>query len=255
MVNLSAIENSLIWGNLRNLIDFNSVTVSNDLSIVGTISGQFPVNDFHPIFLEVPKSNKKFHMSGRRNFSQVFVDDNPRWVPRRIICLPNYENDKKADTECLKSIIEQWEKSLIPEDIPCIALGINITGYNSDGREQQYVTVLLTWASQKTRVLQLDWFEGPLDDCITPEWYLQVSEIVNIKKALKKIRKLFKLPLNLKKPFFSIYSIPSCLVSSLQTKWEESNIAGWRYQLSYYNQKTWMLALESILEKINSIFS
>ncbi|MFX0210518.1 MAG: hypothetical protein ACFFDT_31350, partial [Candidatus Hodarchaeota archaeon] len=175
-MSLSATETSLIWGNLRNLIDFNSVIVSRDLSLVGTISGQFPVIDFHPIFLEVPKSHKKFNLSGRKNFSQVFIDTNLRLVTRRIISLPNYENDKNANIECLKSIIQLWEKALIPEEIPCIALGVNIRGQNSDGREGQYVVVLLTWANQKTRILELDWFEGPLDDCITPEWYLQVSE-------------------------------------------------------------------------------
>jgi hypothetical protein len=255
LVILSAIEASLIWGNLRNLIDFNSVKIPSDLSLVGTISGQFPVSDFHPIYLEVPKSHKKFNMYGRKNFSQVFIDRDLGWVPRRIVTLPNYENDKNADTECLKSIIQLWERVLIPEEIPCIALGVNITGQNSDGREGQYVTVLLIWENQKTRILELDWFEGPLDDCITPEWYLQVSEIMNIKKALIKMRKLFKIPPNWENSLFSIYSIPSCLGSSLQTKWEESNVVGWRYQLSYHDHETWMRALESILEQINAIFS
>ncbi|UCE12418.1 MAG: hypothetical protein JSV04_09495, partial [Candidatus Heimdallarchaeota archaeon] len=140
MVSLSVTETSLIWGNLRNLIDFKSVNILSDLSLVGTISGQFPVNDFHPIFLEVPKSNTKFNISARKNFSQVFADRNLGWVPRRIVSLPKYENDKNI--ECLKPIIDLWERALIPEEIPCIALGVNITGQNSDGREGQYVTVL-----------------------------------------------------------------------------------------------------------------
>ncbi|MFX0051713.1 MAG: hypothetical protein ACFE8U_10530 [Candidatus Hermodarchaeota archaeon] len=254
MVSLSTIETSLIWGNLRNLIDFNSVKVLSNMSLVGTISGQFPVSDFHPIFLEVPKSHKKLNMSGRKNFSQVYIEKNLGWVPRRIVSLPNYENDKNVETECLKSIIQLWETALIPEEIPCIALGVNITGQNSDGRERQYVVVLLIWENQKTRILELDWFEGPLDDCITPEWYLQVSEIMNIKKSLIKMRKIFKIPPNLKNPLFLIYSIPPCLGSSLQTKWEESNIAGWKYQLSFHNHEASMRALESLLEQIHALF-
>ncbi|MFX0174521.1 MAG: hypothetical protein ACFE9L_21800 [Candidatus Hodarchaeota archaeon] len=255
MVSLSTIESSLIWGNLRNLIDFNSVKVLSELSLVGTFSGQFPVNDFHPIFLEVPKSHRKLNMSGRKNFSQVFIDKNLGWVPQRIVTLPNYENDTNVDTECLKSIIREWERALIPEEIPCIALGVNITGQNTDGRERQYVAVLLIWVNQKTRILELDWFEGPLDDCITPEWYLQVSEIMNIKKSLTMMKKFFKMPPNLKNPLFSIYCIPTCLGSSLQTKWEESNITGWRYQLSYHDHEVSMRALESLLEQILALFS
>ena len=255
MFSLSAIETSLIWGNLRNLIDFNSITVPSDLSLVSTIPGEFPVYNFHPIFLEIPKTLKKFNISGRKNFSQAFIDKTLRWLPRRIVSLPTYENDKDTDLKCLKSIIQMWERALIPEEIPCIALGVNITGQNSDGREGQYVTVLLIWANQKTRILQLDWFEGPLDDCITPEWYLQVSEIMNIRKALIKIRKLFIMPPNWENPLFSIYSIPPCLGCSVQNKWEESNLVGWRYKLSYHEHKKWMKALESIFAEIQALFS
>ena len=255
MFSLSAIETSLIWGNLRNLIDFNSITVPSDLSLVSTTLGEFPVNNFHPIFLEVPKSLKKFNISGRKNFSQDFIDKTLGWLPRRIVSLPNYENDKDADPECLKSIIQQWERALIPEEIPCIALGVNITGQNSDGREGQYVTVLLIWANQKTRILELDWFEGPLDDCITPEWYLQVSEIMNFRKALIRMRKILKMPPNWENPLFSIYSIPPCLGCSIQNKWEESNHVGWRYKLSFREHEMWTKALESILTQIQALFS
>ncbi|MFX0124654.1 MAG: hypothetical protein ACFFAE_13560 [Candidatus Hodarchaeota archaeon] len=255
MLSLSATETSLIWGNLRNLIDFNSITVPSDLCLVSTIPGEFPVYDFHPIFLEIPRSLKKFNMSGRKNFSQLFIDRDLGWRPRRIVSLPNYENDKDTNPECLKSIIQLWEKALIPEEIPCIALGVNITGQNSDGREGQYVTVLLIWANQKTRILELDWFEGPLDDCITPEWYLQVSEIMNVKKGLTKMEKCLTMPSNWENPLFSIYSIPPCLDCSLKNKWEESNLVGWRYKLSYHEYEMCMDALESILTQIKLIFT
>ena len=255
MFTLSAIETSLIWGNLRNLIDFDSLIIPSDLSLVSTTPGVFPVNNFHPIFLEVPKSLKKFDISGRKNFSQIFIEKNLGWLPRRIISLPKYENDKNADPECLKSIIQLWERALIPEEIPCIGLGVNITGQNSDGRESQYVTVLLIWANQKTRILELDWFEGPLDDCITPEWYLQVSEIMNLRNALNRMRKILKMPLNLENPLFSIYSIPPCLGRSVQNKWEESDHAGWRYKFSFHKHEKWTKALESILSQIHALFS
>ncbi len=255
LFNLSASETSLIWGNLRNLIDFKSITVPTDLSLVSTIPGEFPINNFHPIFLEVPKSLKKFNISGRKNFSQAFIDKNLRWLPRRIVSLPNYENGKDADLECLKSIIQQWERTLIPEEIPCIALGVNITGQNSDGREGQYVAVLLIWVNQKTRILELDWFEGPLDDCITPEWYLQVSEIMNMKKAFIRMKKLFKMPPNWENPLFSIYCIPPCLGCSLKNKWEEANLVGWSYKLSYHQYEMWMKAIELILTQIKTLFS
>lgn len=253
--NYSTVETSLIWGNLRNLVDFDSIKISNDLSLLGTIPGEFPVRNFHPIFLEVPKSLSKFNMFGRKNFSRVFTNEDLGWSPRRIVSLPNYVNDKFVDTDCLKLMIQQWEKALIPEEIPCIAIGINITGQNSDRREGQYVAVLLIWSNPKARVLELDWFEGPLDDCIVPEWYLRVSEIMNPRKALDKMKKLFKIPPNWENSLYSIYCIPSCLGSSLQTKWEEYNSVGWKYQLSFQDHKIWMKALESILDQIKAIIS
>ena len=255
LINLSDAETSLIWGNLRNLMDFTTIKVPGNLSLVGTILGEFPVNSYHPIFLETPKSFEKFDLSGRKNFSQAFIKDNLGWSSRRIVTLPQYENDERTKSECLRSIIQYWESALIPEEIPCIAFGVNVSGYNSDGREGQYVAVLLLWPNKTARILELDWFEGPLDDCITPEWYLQVSEIMNLNKATIKMKKLFKIPPNWENLLFSLYTVPSCLGSSLPTKQKESPFVGWQYEWSYYDHQIWMKALMSILEQINSLFT
>ena len=255
LINLSTTNVSLIWGSLRNIIDFSSIKVPGNLSLVGTILGEFPVDNYHPIFLETPKSFKKFDLSGRKNFSQAYVKGSLGWSSRRITKLPLYENDGEVNNECLKSIIQCWESALIPEEIPCIALGVNISGFNSDGREGQYVTVLLLWSNKKARILELDWFEGPLVDCITPEWYLQVSDIMSLNKAMRKMKQLFKRPPNWKNLLFSLYTVPSCLGSLLQGKRKDSPYIGWQYEWSYYDHQIWIMALISILGRINSLFN
>ena len=255
MMNLSATEVSLIWGNLRNLIDFTSIIVPGNISLVGTVLGEFPVNNYHPIYLETPKSFEKFDLSGRKNFSQAYINGNLSWSSRRITSLPKYENDENANNKCLRSILQCWENTLIPEEIPCIALGINVSGYDSDGREGQYVAVLLLWSIRTARILELDWFEGPLEDCITPEWYLKVSELMDLNKAIGKMKTLFKIPPNWENLLFSLYTLPSCIGSSLLTERKESPFVGWKYEWSYYDHQLWMEALLSILEKITSLFT
>ena len=67
METLSDADISLIWGNLRNLIDFNSKKIPGEIWLADTTTGEFPVNSFHPIFLEIPRSHKKIDISGRSN--------------------------------------------------------------------------------------------------------------------------------------------------------------------------------------------
>ena len=169
---------SLIWGNLRNHLDFSSVSIPTLIALTGTAIGEFPVDDYHPIFLEIPKNEFKVDFSGRFNNNYNSGLEKTVWHQKRIIPLPIYEiNDDIVDIDTLELLTHSWSHSLVPEDIPFITLSIKVKGSYCDEREGQYVFVLLVWPDDTARILELDWFEGPVEDCITPEWSIQVYTV------------------------------------------------------------------------------
>ncbi len=254
METLSEADISLLWGNLRNLIDFNSRKVPGEIWLADTITGEFPVDSFHPIFLEVPRSRKKMDISGRSNTAQrgYHTDD---WFFRRIVTLPIYETTDSMDIKWLESIVRSWERALVPEDIPWLALAFRCMGQYSNKREAQYTVVLLLWANHVARILELEWFEGPLDDCITPEWYISSSELVNPQKAFLILKNLCSKALNWENLFFSIYTIPACLGNTFQGKKRETNRKDWKNKWVYDDHQTAILDLEEGLEKIRKIIA
>ncbi|MFX1535517.1 MAG: hypothetical protein ACFFDI_14925 [Promethearchaeota archaeon] len=255
METLETSDTALIWGVLRNIIDFNSVSIPGEISLVGTTPGEFPVDDFHPIFLEVSKSRKKIDLSGRANFITAVRYNNVSWFSKRIIALPVYESRANVDIDCLKQIFQSWEQALIPEDIPCIALAIKVLGRYSKTRDGEFIVVLLLWASNVARIFELDWFEGPLEDCISPEWYISVSELMNPLKAFEKMKELCSQVLNWKNTSFTFYTIPECLGALLKGKRTKTNRKDWKSEWSYSNQTTLLIDLENILGKIGKIIA
>ncbi|UCH31608.1 MAG: hypothetical protein JSV05_09000 [Candidatus Bathyarchaeota archaeon] len=245
---------SLVWSHLRNLVDFDTVEIPNDIALTGTALGMFPVNSFHPIYLEVPRNRKKQDISGRANFRGPNSTNRIDWRFIRVVSLPIYKvANSSMSIDCFKSLFQSWRNSLIPEDIPCLALAINLTGRYCDEREGQYAVVLLVWPDNATRLLELDWFEGPLEDCITPEWYIRSSEWLSFETAFIKLKNICSNSPFLKNPIFSMFLNPSCLGSGFQGEKAETNSSCWEYEWIYYDQADLIKDLELILEKIEQI--
>ncbi|MFX1514129.1 MAG: hypothetical protein ACFFCQ_16250 [Promethearchaeota archaeon] len=245
---------SLIWGNLRNLIDFNSKKIPREIWLADSTTGEFPINSFHPIFLEIPRSHKKIDISGRSN-TPFRRKSTINWFHRRIVTLPIYETSDQMDIKCLESIVLSWERALIPEDIPWLALAFSCVGQYSNMREAQYLVVLLLWANHVARILELEWFEGPLEDCITPEWYISSSELMNPQTAFLKLKDRCLQAINWINPSFTIYTIPSCLGSSFQGKRRENNRKDWKYEWIYNDHRVALTDLEVVLEKVEEIIT
>jgi len=94
MIEVSEINFSSIWGNLRNIIDFSKFEIPGKIKIIGSVKGEFPVDSYNSCFLEIPLGKAKFNLEGRRNYLQV-KQNNLNWKKRRIIQLPVYSSSNK----------------------------------------------------------------------------------------------------------------------------------------------------------------
>ncbi|MHA2272034.1 MAG: hypothetical protein ACXACI_09245 [Candidatus Hodarchaeales archaeon] len=247
------IDLSLIWGNLRNLVDFKTLEIPIEIVLTGTVAGTFPVNSYHPIFLEIPKDGKKMDVSGRSGYISATNTNTPNWRPLRIVPLPIYKTvEDSLSLNSLKWVFESWQNSLIPDDIPCLALAINTTGNYSDIRESQQIVVLLIWADCTARILKLDWFEGPLEDCISPEWYLSSSEWLSLENAFAQLKNIYSRSLSLINPIFSMFIMPSCLGQAFQGEKREIN-GTWECEWIYRDQSDLKNDIELIFKEIDHI--
>ncbi len=245
---------SLIWGTLRNLIDFDSIDILQPFSLVGTVQGRFPVDSFHPIFLEIPRNNNKMDISGRSNNIFVSKSNQAQWQKRRIVPLPEFREQKNLNLLSLRNILQYWDQAFIPNEIPCISIATTIKGgYSSEGRIGQYSVVFLIWPNFTARILELDWFEGPLDDCITPEWYIRTSELMTLKNAKKIMSKLHTNPPSWDKSVFSLFTIPSCLSINLHGQKENTDLEGWRCNWTYINYSKFKSDLNLTLGELEKL--
>jgi len=195
--NFTARNFPLIWGHLRNIVDFENVVIPRSVRLVGTVCGEFPVDAYFPVFLEIAKEHKREDLSGRFNCSgsnagQALYSN--YWHPVRSIPLPLFEVDSDSSMQKLREdysqLLEEWQNSSIPDNLPCAAVSLKIHGNYCDEREAQRIVVLLVYPDCISRLMFLDFFEGAMDDCISPEWYLSVSKLMSIDDAIQKITEI-----------------------------------------------------------------
>jgi hypothetical protein len=244
----------LTW-NLRNIVDTPSKTTSDGFGLIGTKAGEYPIDDWEPYYLEIPQNNgTKKDLNGRmnKNFNQGLRDT--RWNLRRIVSLPEYVNSENADLEVLKLIVKYWKEIHIPDDIPVLAIAVKCKGNYSDVREAQCVQVLLIWNDGTSRITTMEWFEGPLEDCITPEWYIKTTGLLSFDDAIPKMRNICNSS-NWSNPVYSILTLPSNLVRDLRLKAIGSPYGQWNMEMRYRDHSILMKDLDRIFYKIRKIFS
>lgn len=242
----------LSW-NIRNNSENISTQFSDSPCITGACLGEYPIDGWIKYFIEIPKYGKKSDITGRSNNTRPIEDKNVKWNNKRIINLPIYSNIDNYDLNQLEHVIEHWDKIGIPDDVPCLAIAIKCSGFYSEYREAQYVIVLTVWNDGISRITSLDWFEGPLDDCVTPEWYMNNTPLMNLNDAIEKMQQKYE-HTSWDNPYFSIYIIPKCLGLDLKGTKSKAPYPQWDFEWKYANYNDFQSDLESILVNVQNFF-
>ena len=243
----------LSW-NLRNILDNSTLQGEEEFRFIGIQPGEYPIDGWNPYYLEVPRDGIKKDVSGR--MSNVFGSGNKEMVfdHKRVIDLPIYINDEKVDIETIKQIIGSWDDFHIPDDIPCFALALKCYGNYTDFREAQYISVLLIWNDEVCRIISLDWFEGPEEDCITPEWYVTSSPLLNIDEGFAEIE-AFNRKSGWTSPLYSIFLLPSCLGYDLKGEVCKDAYRQWGREWKYNDFSDLKDDMSLLYARIKDIFS
>lgn len=259
---ITTIDFPLIWGHLRNLIDFDKVVIPRSVRLVGSICGEFPVDSYFPVFLEIAKEHKREDLSGRFNCSgstagQVLYTN--YWHPVRSIPLPLFEIDSDMSMQKLREsygqLIEEWQDSCIPDNLPCAGVSLKFHGNYCDEREAQRIAVLLVYSNSVTRLMFLDFFEGALDDCISPEWYLSVSKLMPIDCAIEKFTEISSNQSELHRAYSSISIKPEFLGNLLtHGNKEETSERKWGLEWTYNSHSELVIDLTTLLDELRNIF-
>lgn len=253
---------SLVWGSLRNLLDFPNVTIPEEIRLVDTIPGHFPIDSYNPVPLEIPKGGAKSDLSGRFNsLSSHLWNDICGKIPlrARIVQLPLYTYSSnmsyKEARKTYLSMLKNWNQTLIPESVPCAALALRVRGDYSNERESEFVFVLLIWPSMVARTLQLDWYEGALEDCISPEWYVKSSLTLPLQVAFSQTRNfVMNLP-NWNNLKMTLSPKPAFLGFRLKNEnRRREDAGGWFCEWDYDSKQNFLEDSNTIIEDMETLF-
>jgi len=250
---LSHLQPFILSWNLRNSSENKSTQISNLPSITGASLGEYPIDGWIKYFLEIPKNGKREDLTGRSNTASAQGEKGINWNHRRTINLPTYTNIENYELNQLEFLIENWDEIGIPDDVPCLAVAIKCSGFYSEFREAQYVHVLTVWNDGVARITSLDWFEGPLEDCITPEWYMKHTSLLNLKDAIERLHDVYN-NTTWDNPYFSIFTIPKSLGHCLKGKKSKAPYNQWDCEWKYAKYDDFNSNLGSILTDIQTLF-
>ncbi|RDE13612.1 MAG: hypothetical protein C4K48_07665 [Candidatus Thorarchaeota archaeon] len=252
---------SLIWGSLRNLLDFRKIEIPGSVRLVGSVRGEFPVDAYFPVFLEISSGSGREDLSGRFNCAgssvgQEFYDRS--WHPARSIPLPLYEYDPELSIQGFREsygrLVNSWIGSPIPDNLPCAAVAVKTRGNYCDEREAQWTVVLLLWPNNSARLMSLEVFEGALEDCISPEWYLSVSRLMPIAAAIQQMKSASENLPRWDRPSSSILIEPVFL-GGILTNGRKENITAnhWKQEWVYDRNKNLVEDLCALLDELQTI--
>ena len=203
----------LSW-NLRNIPSSVHGGPPAGFQIGGTALGEFPIDAWKPCLLEVPASAFKKDISGRSYHAfGIAMPENP-WNRRRTVPLPLYEGSETLGAGQLRTVVRHWTALGIADDIPCLGVAIGASGHYCEDRQAQSVAVLLVWSDGSARIVRLDWAEGPLEDCVTPEWLVVKGDLTGLGQAIKEIGEVHR-NLGWEAVRYCIHAFPACLGKQL----------------------------------------
>ena len=211
------------------------------------VSGEFPIDARRPIFLEVPDGGSKKHISGMFSFLPGSSVNRVKWDISRVINLPVYKNIEGYDTET-PSKVKAGDK--FPDAVPVVTLANRIDGCYCDQRRAQTVSVLPVWADCTSMLLELDWYEGSLEDCSNPEWHIRTSPRVSLQDGVERLRKMCRNRPVWEDCSFYVYVIPASLGSNLLGRSNGNSHKIWQKEWKYSNHGDMLSALGKIVATI-----
>jgi len=251
--NFSILRPFILSWNLRNILPNPSTLTTDQPTIIGTCLGEYPIDGWGKYFVETPINGHRKDITGRSNNAVSIGLNTTKCNQRRTINFPIYSHIQDFNIDNLKIVFRNWSEIGLSDDIPCLALAVKHRGFYSDYREAQYVTILTVWNDGVARIISLDWYEGPLEDCITPEWYMDTTPLLNLKEALVKMRNIHE-STQWANPIFSFYAIPKCLGRCLNGEFSRNSYDLWDYEWKYSDFPKFENDLNVILSKIFEIF-
>jgi len=242
----------LSW-NLRNNLDSPSSHLPGAFCIGGSGLGEYPVDCWKPFLLEIPASGTKKDIAGRTSHAFGVSLPSTQWNTRRTVLLPLFSNGDRLSLEGLKAVVRHWPDA-VAEEMPCLAVAEKVTGYYGEDREVQNVAVLLIWGDGTARLVTLDWSEGSLEDCVTPEWFVQSSPLLNLRAAVGDFERVHA-NVSWSRPSFRIYTLPDCLGNLLEGSPSPSTYQFWRREWRYRDAPAMKTDLSRLLSEVRQIFS
>ena len=242
----------LSW-NLRNVSELSNGGLSGQPRIVSTKLGEYPIDAWKPFLIEVPRDGSKKDIVGRCNHASGASVANTRWNKMRTVMLPVYDDHHIRKIEQLALLVRFWTEMGIPDEVPCLAVAVRSNGRYAEDREVQCITVLLVWSDPVARIVSLDWTEGPLEDCITPEWFVESTPMLSLDAAVWMMRGL-KENLGWEHRGHSIFTLPPCLGASLRGERQPTTYALWKREWAYKDWGRMTEDLEGLLGMVRSMF-
>ncbi|MFA5772103.1 MAG: hypothetical protein WC974_05180 [Thermoplasmata archaeon] len=251
---LSSLNPTIVLWNIKSIFNKQPTSVTyENFGLIGTKLGRYPIDAWKPYYLEVPKNGNKKDTVGRGHQAFGISLENTPWNLKRTIVLPEYTRFQNFDIEQMKLIVKHWTDICIPEDVPCIAIAVKCRGYYCDDRAAQSIAVLTIWNDAVCRITSLDWAEGPLEDCITPEWYIETTSLMNLDEAVERMQKIYE-NISWENKAFSIFTIPSGIGCDINEKTSSTTHAPWGSELKYECYAELKNDLNIMFSQIRSIF-
>lgn len=216
--------------------------------VAGIVLGEFPIDTWYPLLLEIPEGGSKACISGR--FPGLLSSSVSRveWDKSRVINLPVYKNKEGYGPETLRRVKASWNE--FPDAVPAVTLANRYDGCYCDQRRAQMVSVFPVWADGTSILLELDWYEGPLENCANPEWHLRASPRLPIKDGVERLRRSCRNPPMWEDCSFYVYVIPAFLGSNLLGSGNGNSSKVWQKEWRYSNHGDMLNALDKIVTTI-----
>jgi hypothetical protein len=242
----------LSW-NLRNTLERPASLLSDRFCVEGAQPGEYPIDAWRPFPLEIPKGGSKTEILGRMCHAFGVAMSAEKWNLWRTVRLPLFKNDDDIGLEELGTVVRHWSQ-IGQDDVPCLAIAVKRRGLYCEDREAQSITVLMVLGDAACRIVTLDWSEGPLEDCVTPEWCVHAGPIMDLASGRAELLRATG-SLNLEHQRMSLYTLPACLGRNLQGTPMQANYRLWKKEWAYDEPATMRSDLEGLLAEIAGMFS
>ena len=112
------------------------------------------------------------------------------------------------------------------------------------------VSVFAVHTDGASVLLELDWCEGSLEDCVSPEWHLRASSFLTMKDGLDRFRRVCHNSPMWEDCSFYLYVIPPFLGSYLLSRGKRMTSKIWQEEWSYPKHAELMDASSQVIATI-----